>query len=219
MASTSEGDGMDLINWYYQRRMLNAMVQNKWTEAEHFTRKLIRHRGASVGLVYNLALITLGSGRTQEAYAQLLESVETYGESLRLCRLLGDIAYLDGKRQESLQWYGKAEDEAQSPKELHLIRMRLKILSDPDWYGRVLGILSLVDQAQQAMEKEPNRAWDLYRKVVLEDPSQVEALNNLGVLELEHFHHAEQACTYFQKVLDLVDHQGAARNLAKARKA
>jgi len=97
--------------------------------------------------------------------------------------------------------------------------MRLKILSDPDWYGRVLGILSLVDQAQQAMEKEPNRAWDLYRKIVLEDPSQVEALNNLGVLELEHFHHAEQACTYFQKVLDLVDHQGAARNLAKARKA
>jgi len=195
------------------------MVQNKWTESEHFTRKLIHHRGASVGLAYNLALITLGSGRTQEAYDQLLESVETYGESLRLCRLLGDIAYLDGKRQEALQWYEKAEREAQSPKELRFIRMRLEILSKADWYARVVAVLPLVRQAQQAMENQPSRAWDLYRKVVLEDPSQVEALNNLGVLELEHFHHAEQACSYFSKVLELVEHQGAARNLAKARKA
>lgn len=54
---------MDPIKWYYQRRMLNAMVQNKWEEAENFTLKLINHEGPSMGLHYNLALIALGSGQ------------------------------------------------------------------------------------------------------------------------------------------------------------
>lgn len=199
--------------------MLNAMVQNSWPEAERFTRKLIKHSGPSVGLVYNLALITFGAGKMEDAYTQLLGAIQTYGESLRLCRLLADIAYLSGKRQDAIDWYAKAQKEVISSKEKKFIVLRMDILANAELYDRVLDVLSRMQTAHDAMTKNLDIAYEQYCSIVEIDPTQIEALNNLGVLELEHYHRKEQAIQYFIRVLELVDHQGAARNLAKAKKS
>ncbi|WP_321302143.1 tetratricopeptide repeat protein [uncultured Sphaerochaeta sp.] len=210
---------MDPIKWYYQRRMLNAMVQNKWEEAESFTHKLINHEGPSMGLHYNLALIALGSGDKEKAYDVLVKAVLRYGESLRLCRLLGDIAYLSGKGEDAIHWYASALDDDPSEKEECLMRLRLDLLSSEKNYTKALDACALLPEAEKRMVSDPEDARSLYERIVKEDPSQAEAWNNLGCLALDHFNDKRSAIEFFTRTLELVDHQGAAKNLARARKA
>ena len=210
---------MDPINWYYQRRSLNAMVQNKWEEAEKFLLKQITHKGPSMGLQYNLALIYLGQERKQDAYETLLSCVDTYGESLRLCRMLGDIHYMQGKRLDALRWYTAALADDPNEKEFNLITQRVAVLGDESRYVRVLKNLEDVEQARLVFSTKPEQALKLYLRVVADDPTHVEALNNLGSLYLDEFNDAKKAESYFVQVLELVDSSAAAKNLAKARKA
>lgn len=209
---------MDPIGWYYQRRSLNAMVQNKWKEAERFLLKQIAHKGSSMGLQYNLALIYLGQGLRQDAYDTLLSCSDTYGESLRLCRMLGDIQYMHGQRLDALRWYTTALADGPNEKEARLISMRVAILGDESRYQRVLANQADVEQARLLFATKPEQALELYLRVVADDPTHVEALNNLGSLYLDELHDARKAETYFVQVLELVDSSAAARNLAKARK-
>ena len=208
---------MDPIAWYYQRRSLNAMVQNNWKEAERFLLKQIAHQGYSMGLHYNLALIYLGQERKKEAYETLLACVDTYGESLRLCRMLGDIQYMTGERIEAVRWYTSALADSPNEKETKLITARLLVLADENRYHQVLENQKWVEQARALLEKEPEQALELYLRVVEDDPTHVEALNNLGTLYLDVLHDARKAESYFTQVLELVDSSAAARNLAKAR--
>ena len=210
---------MDPIGWYYQRRTLNAMVQNKWEEAERFLLKQIAHKGSSMGLQYNLALIYLGQERKQEAYETLLSCVETYGESIRLCRMLGDIQYMQGHRLDAIRWYTAAIGDNPNEKETNLISRRVEILGDENRYQQVLANQEKVEQARLLFSTQPEQALELYLCVVKDDPTHVEALNNLGSLYLDEFHDAEKAESCFMLVLELVDSSAAARNLAKARKA
>jgi tetratricopeptide (TPR) repeat protein len=210
---------MDVLAWYYQRRMLNAMVQNSWKDAKRYIDALITRSGYSMGLTYNLALITLGNGDAPGAYSILERAVEDYGESLRLCRLLGDISYAQGERNQAIRWYDLALTDHPSEKELRLVQKRRELLSDPVLYTRVLTVLPLLPQALAEMERDPDHAVVLYRKIVSCDPTQVEALNNLGVLAQEHLHDSSLAIDCFSKVLELVDHTGATRNLAKTKKS
>lgn len=210
---------MDLFKWYYQRRMLNAMVQASWDEAERYAQKLAGRSGLSMGLQYNLALIALGGGRTHDAYDLAERALLRYGESLRLCRLLGDISYLEGERDQALSWYTLALDGDPVEKERHLITTRLNILGDEGRYRLAHEVRDLLHQANSMMEEHPDEAKQLYLEVVDKDPTQVEALNNLGVLALEYDKDANRAIEWFTAVLSFVDHHGAGRNLAKARKA
>ena len=209
---------MDPIAWYYQRRSLNAMMQNKWEEAERFLLKQIAHKGTSLGLQYNLALIHLGQGRKQDAYDTLLACSDTYGESLRLCRMLGDIQYMHGKRLDAIRWYATALGDDPGEKEATLISKRIAVLEDEARYQRVLANQEDVELARSLFTTKPKKALELYLNVVTDDPTHVEALNNLGSLYLDELHDAKKAEVYFMKVLALVDSSAAARNLAKARK-
>ncbi|HKL58729.1 MAG TPA: tetratricopeptide repeat protein [Sphaerochaeta sp.] len=209
---------MDPIAWYYQRRSLNAMVQNKWEEAEGFLLKQIAREGSSMGLQYNLALIYLGQERMQEAYDTLLNCADTYGESLRLTRMLGDIQYIHGKRLDALKWYKAALEDSPDAKEAKLISLRVLVLEDEQRYQKVLANQADVEQARLLFSTKPDQALALYLRVVEDDPSHVEALNNLGSLYLDEFDDAKRAESYFEQVLELVDSTAAAKNLAKARK-
>lgn len=215
--SLPTGGLMNLITWYYQRRMLNAMVQNRWEEAERFTHRLINHEGASMGLHYNLSLIALGSGDRGKAYDILIQAIQRYGESLRLCRLLGDIAYLRGQKEEAERWYTSSLQDTPSGKEEYLMRLRLELLSSQKKYTKALRAAALLPEAEKLIESDPQEARSLYERVVADDPSQAEAWNNLGHLALDHFSDVNAAIEAFSRTLELVDHQGAARNLARAR--
>lgn len=210
---------MDPIGWYYQRRALNAMVQNKWDEAETFLQKQIAHKGPSMGLRYNLALAYLGQQQREKAYKQLIWCIDNYGESLRLCRLLGDIQYIHGERLEAIQWYELALEDSPGEKEESLIRLRLSVLQDEPRYQRALANQQEIERARSLDVREVSVALELFHRVIEDDPSHVEALNNLGSLYLDELGDADRAIYYFEEALALADTPAIARNLAKARKA
>ncbi|WP_320129196.1 tetratricopeptide repeat protein [uncultured Sphaerochaeta sp.] len=209
---------MNVFFWYHQRRMLNAMVQNQWVEAESHTRSLLDKQGPSMGLEYNLAVVLLGQERFEEASRTLFLAIERYGESLRLCRLLADIQYVRGNRNEAIQWYQKTLDDNPQGKELHLVTARLDLLLDETRFHRIQETLQGIGEAREQLEKNPQRAFVLYQAIAEADPTHVEALNNLGTLYLNSFNNPLAAVEAFSQVLALVDNPGAARNLAKAKK-
>jgi tetratricopeptide (TPR) repeat protein len=198
--------------------MLNAMVQNQWVEAETHIRKLLALQGASMGLQYNLAVVLLGKEQLEEAFKILVSCTETYGESLRLCRLLGDVQYVRGERVDAIHWYSLAMQDNPQEKEHRLILMRLGLLSDEPRFSLIQEKLATLVEARSFLEKDPLKAFSLYKDLADADPTHVEALNNLGSLYLNEYKDPVAAEEKFAQVLQLVDNQGAARNLAKAKK-
>jgi tetratricopeptide (TPR) repeat protein len=198
--------------------MLNAMVQNQWPEAETHIRKLLDLQGKTMGLEYNLAVVLLGLEHLEEAFVLLVSCVERYGESLRLCRLLGDIQYVRGNGKDASHWYTAALNDKPSDKEERLLTMRLDLLSDDARYSLIQKRLTTLDEARSCLETDPKKALALYQAIAEADPTHVESLNNLGTLYLNEFKDPLVAEAKFSQVLALVDNPGAARNLAKAKK-
>ncbi|AEV29813.1 hypothetical protein SpiGrapes_2026 [Sphaerochaeta pleomorpha str. Grapes] len=209
---------MNVLGWYHQRRMLNAMVQNQWTEAETHIRKLLVLQGKSMGLEYNLAVVLLGLEQNEEAFQMLLSCVERYGESLRLCRLLGDIQYGRGNREDSIHWYSLALSDNPTEKEKRLLSLRLELLFDSKRFFMIQEKLASLPEARTCLETDPQKAFSLYKEIAEADPTHVESLNNLGTLFLNEYKDPLAAEEKFSQVLELVDNSGAARNLAKAKK-
>jgi tetratricopeptide (TPR) repeat protein len=198
--------------------MLNAMVQNQWGEAETHIRKLLVLQGDSMGLQYNLAVVLLGKEQLEEAFKILVSCTEQYGESLRLCRLLGDVQYVRGERLDALHWYSLALQDNPKEKEQRLIMVRLDLLKDEARFSLIQEKLATLFEARSSLEKDPRKALSLYKDLAEADPTHVEALNNLGSLYLNVYKDPVAAEEKFTQVLRLVDNQGAARNLAKAKK-
>jgi tetratricopeptide (TPR) repeat protein len=202
---------------YYQRRALNAMVSEDWSVAETFFKKMMQQQVSSLGLRYNLGLVYLAQEKFVKAEAIFLSSVDSYGKSLRLCRVLGDLYFLWGKRDKSLIWYQDALMDAPEEKEERLIKMRIKIVDIEKSYQQVLAMNPLVREARSFMDSDYQKAKILYEQILAVDPTNIEAMNNLGSIHMNELDDPKTASSYFSQVLDLVDNQAAIINLKKAR--
>lgn len=194
------------------------MVQNQWNVAEAHIRKLLVLQGKTMGLEYNLAVVLLGLEQSEEAYQVLLSCVQRYGESLRLCRLLGDIQYVRGSREDAMHWYSIALGDDPPRKEKRLLSIRMELLSDTKRFSLIQERLASLSEARSCLEADPQKAFALYQGIAEADPTHVESLNNLGTLYLNEYKDPLAAEKKFSQVLELVDNNGAARNLAKAKK-
>ncbi|MCF7940682.1 MAG: tetratricopeptide repeat protein [Spirochaetia bacterium] len=210
---------MNLLDRYYQRRALNAMVEEKWVEAERFLKRQMNGKPPMMGLTYNLGLCLLAQQRYEEAEQLFLASIERYGESLRLCRILGDLYYLWGRREDAHRWYEAAFADDPADPERQLIAERIRLTGEQECFDRVLESVELVIRARECFTEDPEQALGLYQKAADYDPTNIEALNNIGSIYFDHTQDPRTAATYFIKVLRLAHHQGAVKNLEKAEKA
>ncbi|ADK82390.1 tetratricopeptide repeat protein [Sediminispirochaeta smaragdinae] len=209
---------MGILDRYYERRTLNAMVQSQWAEAERYLLKMMKRRPGVLGLNYNMGVVLLAQKKFDQAEALLTQSIDRFGRSLRLCRLLADIYYYWGKGSSAVSWYHKALEEEPAEKEKKLIQLRLKLLKDEARYSHIAENARLVEEARSLMKSDPAKALELYLEAAEYDPSDIESLNNIGSLYMNHMHQSDKAAAFFRKVLDLVDNQAVAGNLLKAEK-
>jgi len=208
---------INLLNFYYQRRALNAMVQEQWESAEKYLKKIQQHHPVAFGIKYNLGLVSLAREKFEEAETIFTETIDQYGENFQLCRVLGDLYYFWGKREKSRQWYMAAIEKRPRGKERKLISIRLGLVADDKLFGKVQAGLNTLQTARACMNNDPGRAIKVYQEIIAVDPSNIEALNNVGSLYMDEYNDPETAIKYFDKVSSLVDNPAAIRNLVKAR--
>ncbi len=209
---------MGVMEMYYQRRALNAMVSGDWSMAESFFKKMMQRQTPSLGLEYNLGLVYLAQENFVKAEAVFNSCVNSYGKSLRLCRVLGDLYFLWGKRELALTWYQDALMDSPEEKEERLIKIRVKIVDNEKSYQQVLAMNPLVREARSLMDSDYQKAKILYEQILVADPANIEAMNNLGSIHMNELDDPSTASNYFSKVLELVENQAAIINLKKARK-
>jgi len=207
-----------VMEMYYQRRALNAMVSGDWSMAESFFKKMMQRQTPSLGLEYNLGLVYLAQENFVKAEAVFNSCVNSYGKSLRLCRVLGDLYFLWGKREMALTWYQDALMDSPEEKEERLIKIRIKIVDNEKSYQQVLAMNPLVREARSLMDSDYQKAKILYEQILVADPANIEAMNNLGSIHMNELDDPSTASNYFSKVLELVENQAAIINLKKARK-
>jgi tetratricopeptide (TPR) repeat protein len=190
---------------YYERKAYRAMQQDIWDQAEKYLRLLLDMNESNMGFRYNLGVCLLAQKKFEEAEQLFLGNVERYGESLRTCRVLGDLYYEWNDREQALEWYQKAIEDNPDRREKKLLRSRISICESPEKFDRVSQAFSLAEEARKLKSTQPEKSLELYKRAAKADPTHVEALNAVGGLLLEHYKEPESALKYLRQVDKLVN--------------
>jgi tetratricopeptide (TPR) repeat protein len=203
---------------WYERKALKAMQQDQWDTAETYLRKLLEMHETNMGMQYNLGVCLLAQHKFEEAEGLFLANVEAYGESLRTCRILGDLYYEWGDAQKALEWYSKALEDDPDVKEKRLLNARIAVCRNPDTFKRAYTSFELARQARSMRKQNPQESLELYEKAAKADETHVEALNAAGELLLEYKKDPDQALRYFKKAEKLVYSPQLADKMRKAQR-
>lgn len=211
---------MRIVTVYYERQALKAMMEDRWESAEQYLRKLEDRPGnkGTMGFNYNLGICLLAQKKFEEAQELFLENVSSFGESLRTCRVLGDLYYEWGRREKALDWYQKALEDEPGERERRFLQIRIDLSSDPGMFERAYGAQALLEEARSLRKSDPKEALKLYREVAERDRSNVEALSAAGSLLLEQGENADDALSYLRAADGLIASDQVTRMIEKAEK-
>lgn len=209
---------MRIKSTLYEKKALKAMKHDQWDTAETYLRKLLEMHETNMGLQYNLGVCLLAQQKFEEAEGLFLANVEAYGESLRTCRILGDLYYEWGDAQKALEWYAKALEDDPDVKEKRLLNARIAVCRNPDVFNRAYTSFELAKKARAMRKQNPQESLALYEKAAKADETHVEALNAAGELLLEYKKDPDQALRYFKKVEKLVYSPQLADTMRKAQR-
>lgn len=203
---------------FIERKALKAMKEDQWDTAERYLRKLLELYETNMGLQYNLGVCLLAQNKFEEAEGLFLANVEAYGESLRTCRILGDLYYEWKEAQKALEWYSKALEDEPDAKEKRLLNARIAVCRNPDLYKRAYSSFELAKRARSMRKQKPQESLELYEKAAKADETHVEALNAAGELLLDYKKDPEQALRYFKKAEKLVYSPQLSDKMRKAQR-
>lgn len=203
---------------WYEKKALKAMQHDQWDTAEIYLRKLLEMHETNMGMQYNLGVCLLAQHKFEEAEGLFLANVEAYGESLRTCRILGDLYYEWADAQKALEWYAKALEDDPDVKEKRLLNARIAVCRNPDAFKRAYTSFELARQARAMRKQNPQESLELYEKAAKADETHVEALNAAGELLLEYKKDPDQALRYFKKAEKLVYSPQLADTMRKAQR-
>ncbi len=128
---------MRLLAALYERMGLNAYALGDYDKAERWMARLSRSEGESMRVLRNLGVVRMARGDFAGARRYLEREERLYGETPERHRVLGDLAYAAGVRDEAVKRYASARKTAgdeyldELPHQLgagiaeHLLRLRV----------------------------------------------------------------------------------------------
>lgn len=187
------------LSFVFERLSLNAFVREDYERAEKYLRLQERYDSHSLRFLHNLARIRLGQKSYEEACLLFESELSIIGESAELCRTLGDLYYLLGKTDKVQFFYTKALQNIAKTDHEYMVE-RLRLCQDEKRFP-------LTQMAQKFFEKgvdflarnEWEEALAFFEQASLNDPTHYLALNNAGVIYLNHVKDKTQAKSCFLK--------------------
>lgn len=203
------------------RRALNAMTTGEHAVARKIWKKLSKDNPDAHGMRHNIALTYIGEERYAEAEPLLLGEIEDFGEYYPRMRALADMYYAWGKSSAASEWYRRTAERDDCPiSERRLLRRRSELASDEKLYPQVLEANEKVREGNALLSREQwKEAGECFEGAVELDPTNIQAMNNLGTISLNHMKDPEGAVAWFEKALSWSDLPWLRKNLSTAQRA
>jgi tetratricopeptide (TPR) repeat protein len=203
------------------RRALNAMSTGEYAAARRIWEKLSKGNPTAQGMRHNIALTYIAEERYTEAEPLLLGEIEDFGEYHPRIRALADMYYTWGRRSAAHEWYRKAIQRDDCPDtERRLLTRRSELTSDEKVYARVLESIEEVRKGNALLSQ--NRwieAKECFQRAVELDPTNIQAMNNVGSIALNNEKDPEIARAWFKRALTWSELAWLRKNLAAAEHA
>ncbi|MFW5777354.1 MAG: tetratricopeptide repeat protein [Spirochaetota bacterium] len=200
-----------------QRRALNCFVSGDYGVAlKHFL-AIERIRPDYPGLNHNLGLVAMGRGDYAEAERRFLSDLERLGDHYPRLRVLADLYYIQGRREEALAFYRRAQADEGSACATRLLAERIAICEDPERYERARHSAERYREGNTLEAAgETQAAAERYREAIEHDPTNIPAINNLGAILMNTRHDYDGAARLFEQGLAWEHLDWLAANLEKA---
>ncbi|AEJ20602.1 tetratricopeptide repeat protein [Gracilinema caldarium] len=204
---------MNLLYAFYERRALNAFVENDFPKARDLFNKMLKKWPQRIGIRHNLGLVYVALRDFQAAETCFLKDLEDYGESVSRHRALGDLYFSWGKASESAQHYEKALALARAENR----GSRSEISPDINFMQRRIALCNNEEAFRKAMEGEAalqrglaaqqHKDWELayreFKTAAEADPTNFPAWNNRGSIAMNMYKDIDEAKRCFAEAAKL----------------
>lgn len=214
-----------LLYRYFERRALNALVSGQYDKAEAYFLTLIRRWGSHPGLTHNVGLAQFALKKYDQAEANFLAELESYGETSARLKALADLYFVWGRREEAQTRYAEAlrlaqaEDPRSRPPEAEIryLQKRLNLCSHGDRFSQARESLAYLDRGNSLLaEGRWDEAYAAFEAAVALDPTCYPAFNNLGYIALNHRRAYADAAARFRAAAALSPLPAVRQNLMLA---
>ncbi len=209
-----------LVNRLRTRQALNYLATGEYAKSREKWRKLAKGRENAQGVRHNIALTYIGEEDYENAEPLLLAEIEDFGEHYPRLKALADLYYVWRKREEAHTWYQKTL-EAGSPKEERaLLKKRISLTADDESFAEVCRSLDALKEGNDLLAEEDwQEALSRFQEAVALDPTNIQALNNIGTIQLNYEKRPSQAAQTFRRAMSWSPLPWLKQNLAQAEKA
>ena len=205
---------------HLERKGFNALSSGDYPAAVEAFSELLEREPSRTGTRHNLGLAYLGSEAFEKAEACFLKDLELLGDYFPRLKVLGDLYYIWGKREEANRWYRRALQEKESKQSQKLTTERIRQTESADAYEKVRQADEAYRQGVTALRAESyQEALDQFRRATELNPTHVLAWNNAGSVLMNNFDSPEEARHYFQAGLEMEPLPILQMNLQKAAEA
>ena len=205
---------------YLERKGFNGLAAGDFQTALTAFQALMEQEPSRPGVRHNLGLAYLGAEDFAKAQECFLRDLETLGDHFPRLKVLGDLCYIWGKREDAHHWYKRAIlDEDAEPSRV-LLEERIRQTASDDQFSQVqeadaayrAGLTALQDEQYQ-------EALDQFQKAATLNPTHVLALNNAGTVLMNNFSRYDEARKAFRAGLEMEPLPILQMNLEKVAEA
>lgn len=205
---------------HLERKGFNALSGGDYRTAIGAFQAIMERDGDRRGTRHNLGLAYLGSQEFEKAETCFLEDLELLGEYFPRIKVLGDLYYIWGKREEANRWYLRAlkQDEPAAPGDL--LRKRVQQTESEEAFSPVREADEAYRRGVEALRRDSYReALPEFQKAAKLNPTHVLAWNNAGSVLMNNFGDPEAARKAFQQGIEMEPLPILQMNLQKAAEA
>ena len=198
---------MNLLYAFYERRALNAFVENDFPKARDLFSKMLRKWPQRIGIRHNLALVYAALRDFPAAENCFLQDLQDYGESVSRHRALGDLYFSWEKATEAALQYEAALkiakvqglfSKSELQPELNFMQRRIALCKNSAAFAKAMeGEAAL----QRGLIAQQNKNWEAayeeFRIATEADQTNFPAWNNRGSIALNIYKDNDEALRCF----------------------
>ena len=209
------------ITWWHTRQALNALAEGDYPRSRRMFEKLRKHKPDAQGIRHNIALTYIGEEDFEAAEPLLLAEVEDYGAYYPRLKALADMYYVWGKRVQAHDHYRRAlESSDVISEERGFVEHRLELTSDDETFSAVIESFGALRRGNELLDAERwQDAMNAFTQAVRHDPTNIQALNNIGTIQLNYQRDPKRAAATFRRAISWSPLPWLKRNLAQAERA
>ena len=202
----------------WERSAMTHFVMGRYQKAEEMFLKIKEVQPDKFGLIHNLGLVSLAQDKFEEAEQCFLTELEKSGEIYMRVKALADTYYIWGKREKCLEFYERTLKLCQNELDKKLITRRLEQSKDEAVFAEAMKSQKELKRGNQFMaEKNFDSAYECFQRAAKIDPSNFQAFNNLGALEISHKKNTGKAVEFLEKAVAYTSLAGIHANYNHAK--